>query len=539
MKKTILFFLILTTIKLSAQNNIESIVSFTFKIAPKFDKTEKEVIKIDSNKKFSISIDSSLLGDSIKLIASKIVEKRSSKAIEKWPLIDVLEENDELLLEFEIERIDKTKGSAATPIKAIQKLVIKRVDQPKEKTADEKIKETIRNSIKEAFEEETKEKGIGQFEFQNKYISGYKMPYQKNISRLTKKKKIILIKDTVHKLQVDSIYVRIEDGVIARRGLFVKAIDTNTKKIFYFRNMSAPISLANNENKYNDVLSLHNDSTAENIAIKYGDILKYIFKGKFGYPDNAEYSVTPERKVATVSNKVTLKDIINVSIFSDLLSLLGRRANGIIQTEITAQFITNTSNRRNKDYTGFSYVAPYFSFSKFDSKFQQIDTVNASIKRINGKDSINRLYINQIAYIRAGVKLNIFRRSYWPNEQLQFNIGAEMTLTNADSIYKKDIVLLNYYPEFLYKVTRMENFGMEASMKCLVQVPTKNLDFFNHKPVYIFNPQVTLYYYPFSNPDNRLYFKYAYFSEIASKGAKSSFAQLQFGYKTNLFKASK
>ncbi len=519
---------------LKAQNKTEEITTYKYKINPPFINNNKDTIKIEKSNLFKLNIDTSSFGDSLKLIQTKLIDKHASQIILKWDKEYTLKEGESISFEFKIERKTKVAESSKTKDDfdtiAINLIVIHQ-EKPKEKNADEKMRETVTASIKEALLEESKDKGIGQFEIKNYYIKG-KLNSSNNCTQQKKKNSQIV------DLKIDSIYIRTEDGAIARRGLFVKAIDTITKIVYYFRNMQAPIELAKNERRYGDTLFLANGEGCQ-VYINYGELLQYTFIGKFSYPDNGEFFINQQKKIATVSNKISLKDIINISIFTDLLSLLGRRANGVIQTEFNATFITNTKNTINKDKILWSFISPYFAFSKFDSKFQQIDSFNANIKKINGKDSINRLYINQIAYIKSGLKLNIFKRSFWPNEQMQINVGAEMTLTNADSIYKKDLVMLNYYPEILYKVTRMENFGMEASIRYLVQTPAKNLNFYNDKPSVFFNPQVTLYYYPFSNPDNRIYFKYAHFAEIGAKGNNSNYPILQFGYKTNLFKKDK
>lgn len=532
MKYILTPLLCIVFISSNGQNNLDEAIYYTYKINGNIKDGNKDSLKINSEKSFVIKIDTTALGDTLQLFESRIVEKYSKKNITVWDNTYKLNEEEKIIFEFEIKRINKTENAAKpneVKNKIIQLIVIR---EKKEKNADEKMRELVTTTIKEALLEESKDKNIGQFEIQNEFVE---LLLDITSDKKKKEKPVPEIKGFI---KIDSVFIRLEDGVISRRGILVKAINTTTKKVLYFRNLKASIDLSKNEYEYNHKLYLDNNKTSKEYIL-FGNLLKYTFSGKFCYPDNGEYYVTQKEKVAKVYNKITLRDILNISIFSDVLSLLGRRANGIIQTEVSANFITNTRNAKEGDFVWWSHTSPYFSFAIFDSKFQQIDTVNASIKKINGKDSINRLYLHQIAYIRTGIKVNICRRSFWPNEQLQFNVGAEMSLTNADSIYKKDIVMVNYYPEILYKVNRMENFGMEASIKYIVQVAAKSLNFFNDKPIFIFNPQVTLYYYPFSNPENRIYFKYAHFAEMFTKGKNSNYPQIQFGYKTNLFKKDK
>lgn len=261
------------------------------------------------------------------------------------------------------------------------------------------------------------------------------------------------------------------------------------------------------------------------------DAIDFTYFQRFNYPDNTTLTLTRKSDTAYIENKTTISNLLNIAIYSDLLALIGRKANGIIQTELDANFITNTRTWTKLDFTPVSFINPYFGLAKFDSKYQQIDSSKLGK---NNKDSIDRLYINQTAYLRAGLRFNIAKISLWPNQEMQINGGSELVLTNADSIFKKDIVTINYYPEIIYRVNRMDNFGLEAAARWLIQVPSKNIEFFNSKPVVFFNPQVTLYYYPFSDPNKKIYLRYNHFAEIGA--GKSNYPQIQFGYKTNLFK---
>ena len=178
-----------------------------------------------------------------------------------------------------------------------------------------------------------------------------------------------------------------------------------------------------------------------------------------------------------------------------------------------------------------NFVKAYFRLLKFDSKFAQLDSINN--QRDNVDSVVNRLYLNQIAYLQAGAKANVFRLGLGNKQQFLFNIGAEISLTNADSIYSKDLINISYYPELEYTVSRLDNFGLEASIKYLYQHAAKNSPFKNKERICIFNPQVTIYYYPFSNPNNKIYVRYAHYAQIGD--GKYNYPQFQFGFKTNLF----
>jgi hypothetical protein len=392
------------------------------------------------------------------------------------------------------------------------RLVIYRAKEKVEKTVDEKIKEAVEERLSGLFNEKTDTKKVLMFTLNSKKI----------LPQFTNPKESAKNKDLKDSLFIDSVSITFLNGKISRGGMYVKLSNGD-----YYRNQKRSFSVS--KKKYDKYLFI--DNSIDEKGIKLMEAIDFTYFQRFNYPDNTTLTLTRKRDTAYVENKTTISNLLNIAIYSDLLSLIGRKANGIIQTELDANFITNTRTWTKFDFTPFSFINPYFSLAKFDSKFQQIDSSKLGK---NNKDSIDRLYINQTAYLRAGLRFNIFKISLWPNQEIQINGGAELVLTNADSIFKKDIVTINYYPEIIYRVHRMDNFGLEAAARWLIQVPSKNIEFFNSKPVVFFNPQVTLYYYPFSDPNKKIYLRYNHFAEIGA--GKSNYPQIQFGYKTNLFK---
>jgi hypothetical protein len=385
----------------------------------------------------------------------------------------------------------------------IFRLVLYKAKEKKEKTVDEKIKEAVEERVSGLFTEKTDSKKVLMFTLNNKKI-------------------LPLNPRSADSLLIDSVSITFLNGKITRGGMYVKLTNGD-----YYRNQRRSFSLGKkNYNKY-----LYIDNLEGLNRIKFLDAIDFTYLQRFNYPDNGTITLTRKKDTIYIENKTTISNLLNIAIYSDLLALIGRKANGIIQTELDANFITNTRTWTKFDFTPFSFINPYFGLSKFDSKFQQIDSSKVGK---NNKDSIDRLYINQTAYLRAGLRFNFAKISLWPNQEMQINGGSELVLTNADSIFKKDIVTINYYPEIIYRVNRMDNFGLEVAARWLIQVPSKNIEFFNSKPVVFFNPQVSMYYFPFSDPNKRIYLRYNHFAEIGA--GKSNYPQIQFGYKTNLFK---
>lgn len=327
---------------------------------------------------------------------------------------------------------------------------------------------------------------------------------------------------------IKSITITVENGAIAKKGI---AVQLNQEDSLLFRNQRSPITIYGLRRRYADRLFVENDSAA--LFVKTGELFYYNYKGKFHYPDNESATISPIQTVDSLYNYTEFNDIIDVTLYTDLLALVSRKPNGIIQTQVSGNFITNTRGLiPNFNFFLMNFIQPYFRLSKFDSRFAQIDS------NIIKKDTAyNKLFLTQTSYLQAGVKFNIFRLGLGPNQEILVNMGVDVNLTSADSLFKKDISFVNYYPEVAYRVNGMENFGLDVSMKWIRQEYAKSSPFVNREAIWVFNPQVTAYYSPFANKNAKIYVRYANFAEI--KAGKSNFGQFQFGLKTNLFKKEK
>jgi uncharacterized protein YwbE len=328
-------------------------------------------------------------------------------------------------------------------------------------------------------------------------------------------------------LNIKSVEIVLSSGSIRKNGIKVELEDGRI-----FRNKNSPITLYRFDKRKADKLLVDDTRKSKSAYIELGNAFNYVYIGKFDYPSDIIAHLSQEQKSDSVFVTSTIGDLLDMSVYSDLLALLGRKANGIIQTEVTGTFITNTNILiPNSDLIFNNFMKPYFSLSKFDSKFAQLDTVNF---KVSGNDSIiNRLYLNQIAYLKAGIKANLLRLGIGNNQQLFLNFSAEINLTNADSLLKKDLVSINYIPELEYTINRLDNFGLDCSIRYMNQVVPKNSLFDNKNSIWIFNPQVSIYYYPFSNPSNKIYVKYSHFAQIGN--GSYNYPQFQLGFKTNLF----
>jgi hypothetical protein len=334
------------------------------------------------------------------------------------------------------------------------------------------------------------------------------------------------VKGDVGAADIEEVSITLAHGAIAKRGLIVTLKDGRI-----FLNRDAPISLASFFRRTTDLIRINDKD--QTTYIKLGDLMTYVPIGKFYYPADGEFKIRADKKlVDTLRIGSTFNEYINASVYTDLLGLLGRKPNGILQTEISGNFISNAANLwSNADIVFHNFIQPYFRLSKFDSRFTQLDSSNIKSSP-SKKDSVNRAYLNQIAYLIAGLKTNIVRFGIGVNQQVYLNFGIEVGLANADSIYNKDITFINWYPEITYSINKLDNFGIECSLRLLKQHIAHGSPFANNDGQTIINSQASLFYYPFSNSNNRMYLRFNYYDNV--KGFAYNFSQFQLGWKTSL-----
>jgi len=329
----------------------------------------------------------------------------------------------------------------------------------------------------------------------------------------------------VKEVKIDSVRFSIEMGKLSTKLVRVYAGGEE------FENTKSPIPVTRIRKRKYDALWNFN----EDHYIRIGEVLRYT-PVTWHIPDDVEnLLITPEKNSQTLSAASNLNSLINFSLYTDLAGLLGRRANGLINTDVTSRFITNTGNFSNKDITPFSFIEGSVSLSKFDSKFKSLDSSSIKVGPMN-QDTVDRMQLIQTAWLKGGLKLNLVSYRFSRSQYLQANIGVRINIVNADSFYRKekdkDIIMFDYYLEGAYNISRLKNFGMDISAKWIFQRLADKEKFYNKEWEYIFNPQIAFSYYPTSNQNNRIYLRFNYFAN--HKKDANNFYQLQFGIKTGL-----
>ncbi|MFT3822521.1 MAG: hypothetical protein QM731_01325 [Chitinophagaceae bacterium] len=383
------------------------------------------------------------------------------------------------------------------------------LEKIKEKTPQQKTIEDLQGRLKEVLADNSSEEVIGALVMPEQTINVY-----------NKKEQV------VRTTTIKQVEVTIGRGSIMRRGLKITLDDGGV----YF-NRQAPISFASFFRRKADRMVRFDSRLDSAFYVQLGDILDYSFRGTINYPADGYHILTKEKRVDSLRIGSALNNLIEMTVYTDLLGLLGRKANGLLQSEVSGNFITNTGSIKNSDIVFHNFIRPYIRLSKFDSRFTSLDSSNIQ-PGPGKKDTVNRTYLNQISYLQGGIKMNLVHFGIGINQAINLNIGADINLVSTDSLYKKDIIFFNFYPEFNYTVNRVKNFGMDVSLKFLRQHIAENVNISNSGSIWIFNPNITLCYYVSSKEENKVYFRFNYFDNLHE--GKYNFTQFQLGYKTSL-----
>ncbi len=327
-------------------------------------------------------------------------------------------------------------------------------------------------------------------------------------------------------VKIDSIDFTIEEGVFPARRLLV----FTKQGIYTNQRTSIPVGKLNKGRSTDWLTNLSGD-----IGFVHAGEALIIEKDVTYIPDDVSNVVlTPESPSKVIHAASDLNSMVNFSIYSDLGGLLGRRANGLLITDVSGKFMTNTGNIFNVPIIPLQFVEANISLSKFDSKFKSIDSTNVKIGQNNAADTVDRMQLMQTAWLKGSLKLNLFSLKVNENQTLRVNLGARINIVNADSFFRKEreVYLFEYFTEYAYSINRVKNFGMDVALRLIRQRLADREPFANTGWEHVFNPNIAFFYYPFNNPASTIYLRFNYF---ANRNKESiNFYQLQFGWKTGL-----
>ncbi|NOQ75613.1 MAG: hypothetical protein GQ574_26635 [Crocinitomix sp.] len=204
-------------------------------------------------------------------------------------------------------------------------------------------------------------------------------------------------KSTIH---AESVKVIIENGQISL--LVVKVAG----KCEFYKN-KGPISLTNYDNKNNYVLHYAGtNSELINSYIRTTDFIDYIpSSSRLYFPSHCEFVLDKKINYEDLKLEGSPNSFFDARAYTDTKGLSGEE-NGLIQTEINAQFMANSNNLGNSYMSFFKYVRMGVSWSKFDSKFDTLE-----IQTFNNRADSDLLKILRQANTSFEIETDLLRGS--------------------------------------------------------------------------------------------------------------------------------
>lgn len=324
-------------------------------------------------------------------------------------------------------------------------------------------------------------------------------------------------------LHIGKIELLISNGLLARaRVLFTDKTICETHK-------SDAVQLYQLNRFINDI-KLYYIKFPDSVACKLSDVLTYVDElDKANYlPKDELIILNKENQEKKLMMQTDINSFIDFRVYSDLLALLDKEGNGLVQSEISSK-ITINPRSANKNTTFFSYLEPLFKLSKFDNKYKS-QNVTDSIKPFE----IDRLKLNQLAYVELGFRINFFKVNLF---QHTFDIlNGGMDFKYSDVLFQKtnELKTLNTFGIFVEtrgQILKYKNFGFEYGVQGYFQkIQDSNIKLYNLYDPYIIT-EFSLFYHPKSNPLNMIFIR---FKNIQTGTGTDFYSVLQFGYKSRL-----
>lgn len=333
--------------------------------------------------------------------------------------------------------------------------------------------------------------------------------------------KEIVYKNTV--LKVERMEVLLSNNLLARtRVIFTNGTICETRV-----KDALPLFRINN---FMQKIKLYDLKFPDTIVCNLTEVLTYIDElNKANYlPKDDLILLTPGDPEKKLLIQTDLNSFIDFRIYSDLLALLNKEGNGLVQTEVSSKITVNPRSL-SKNISMFNYVEPWFKLSKFDNKFkQQTVTDTASPYKID------RLKLNQLAYVELGFRLNIMKLNLFQHCFDILNVGADFKYSDVLFEHTNTLKTINtfgLFAEHRGQILKYKNFGFEYGAQAYVQkiqdASIKNYTSFD--VYYIFD--FSLFYHPSSNPLDMIFLR---FKNIQTGRAEDFYSVLQFGYKSRL-----
>ena len=284
-----------------------------------------------------------------------------------------------------------------------------------------------------------------------------------------------------------------------------------------FSNDHKPIEL----NKFNercDLLKAYNGAEYEYIQLC--DFLQWE-RQNTNMPPNSYFVLDSLHSERVLYRELGVTTILDMKLSADLLGAFGNVPNGLFQADVTLTQVLNSNNVKNKGLFYFNFMKLNFNLSKLDTRF-----------RITPLDSnFYRMLLFQRAWLNGDATFNIFKTWITRKAESAFfvNVGGGFTLTeialaNADH---STSVMPYFFAEPGLDLRFSPNFSFEMNTRIINQYAPQieNPKLSNYR--LILKPQLTVYWYPLSTLQTRMFARLGYNQDLIDK---KLFVQMQFGY---------
>lgn len=203
-------------------------------------------------------------------------------------------------------------------------------------------------------------------------------------------------------IDIEEVKIVIENGQISN-------IEVRIKEGTGIYSNKGPISLTNYNKKHDYALHYSgSDLTLENTYIRAIDFLNYIHaEGRQYFPssDNFQLKPKPDSTSKILSYIGNPNSYFDVRAYTDTKGLSGEE-NGLVQTEVSANFIANSNNLGRSYLSLAKFINVGLSWSKFDSQF---DTLN--ITSYETREDFELLHLLQQSNTAMHVEIDLLHRS--------------------------------------------------------------------------------------------------------------------------------
>ncbi len=418
--------------------------------------------------------------------------------------------------------------------------------EPKLSKSDSLI-QVLTKRVNELSKEENTKEHIGKFQLYNTQPSVYSKAafldarnkkkiydrqYNSHIKQLKKGntsnfqlQEFNLFEKVKSSIIIHSISLNIHEGVI--ENIRVIATDTLNEESLVFEN-NKPIPLLNMDGAALNSF-LYNVKNWDDF-LKINDFMYFLPKpGQYYIPDDTDIELTKTNTEEELYASVDLNSNINVRIYSDLLSLFGKEANGLVQTEAKAKIIINSIPQGSVYLMNF--IEAQVRYSKFDSDFGSLEIEDPLEPILISLDE--QLRLNQISYLNLDFKLNLLKIKTF-GLYSEYNVGFTYDFADIITAGTNEPETINFtsqYFEIKAGIAKSKYFGLEYSLRVLFQQnASTGLDLWPDADNYLI-PTISAYFFPREESSSQLFLR---FRTVGSFSQFASYPLLQFGVSSKL-----